>query len=307
MTAIIPLNSGNLPAYLRNNKALAASINKDVAVGVQYPTLSIKGKVWTLRQNNESKVLMKPDAPDEVLQNISLVVLRANTKSRVFYKGGFKEGDTERPTCQSEDGISPLPNALEPQAKKCQLCPKAVWGTRVGDDGQVREGTECSPSSRLAVADPDKLDKPMLLRVPPASRKAFADVVKAADNRGLPYNAMVVKVSFDHTAAAPKLVFTPTGLLSDEAYGKATEMYEAELTRDICGLNAPEAAAPAPAPVVSATEVEAALKPAAPAPAPAPVVAAPPPAPKVTPPAAKPTGMDNMLAELDALLGVKDD
>ena len=186
MSNIVPIANGSLlPAYLRN-KTARTDINKDVARGAQFPTLSIKGKVWAIVQNNEKKILTKPEDPDENLQFINLSVLRANTKSRNYYAKAYVEGDSDgaRPTCFSDDGEVPDPSAETPQAKKCQACPRNVWGGRINDDGTPGKGTECSPHTRLAVVDPDKLEQPLLLRVPAGSRKNFADAVKMAETRG---------------------------------------------------------------------------------------------------------------------------
>lgn len=351
MSSIIPFNAGaNLPAYLRN-KTVNTSINKDVARGASFPTLSIKGKVFTLVKDNERKVLMRPDDEDEILQNINLSVLRANTKSRVYYAKSYSEEDSQgaRPTCHSSDGVAPAADSEVMQSKKCAICPHAVWGSKVAEDGTAGKGTSCSVNTRLAVADPDKLDQPLLLRVPAGSRKNFADAVKAAETRGIPYNALVMKVGFDPTAPSPKLTFKLTGLLDDEAYAKASLLYESEIVREIVSLNSGEHEAPEPvAGAVDTDELDAAIaaravvaqaqaKPAAkalpkpvvkpapkptPAPvdmdeigalvdaAPAPVVAA---RPVVAPPAIKPHvpatpgTMDNLLDDLDALLGATDD
>jgi len=322
MSAIVLFQGGQLPAYIRSaDPKVRTGVNQDVAVGAQFPTLSIKGKVWTLVSNNEKKVLMKPDAPEEVLQFINLAVLRANTKARIYYTKGYVEGDSEgaRPTCQSNDGIAPSANAQEPQSKKCQVCPHAVWKKMIGNDGVEREGTECAPVTRLAVADPDKLDQQILLRVPTASRKNFNEAVKAADTRGIDYNMLVMKVGFDPAAASPKLTFKPVGLLTDEAYGKAKSLYENDLVKEIAGVvDAPlQLAAP-----VQADELDAAIAArnvvakaaAAPPPAPAPAPVAPPapaPAPvaaaKPAPAPVAPAALDNLLADLDGLLGAKDD
>jgi len=345
MSAIVPFGQ-HLPAYMQNRKALA-SINKDVAVGQQFPTLSIKGKVFAISQNNEKRMLTRPDDPDEVLQNINLAVLRANTKSRVYYAKSYTEGESDgaRPTCFSNDGESPDPGSIAVQAKKCAVCAHAVWGSKLNDDGTAGKGTECSVNTRLAVADPDKLEVAMLLRVPAGSRKNFADAAKAADARGIPYNAMVLKVGFDKEAPSPKLTFKPVGLLDDAAYAKAQALYESEIVKEIVGLGSRREQEPAPEGGVDAAELDAAIaakaattkaqvasKPAAkPAakPTPPPVAdseldalvdavappakaAAPAPAPTPAPKAAKapveaPAGLDNLLGELDALLGSKDD
>ena len=351
MSSIIPFNAGaGLPAYLRN-KTFDAGINKDVARGASFPTLSIKGKVFTLVKDNERKVMMRPDDADEVMQNINLSVLRANTKSRVYYAKSYSEEDSQgaRPTCHSSDGIAPTADSEAPQSKKCAICAHAVWGSKENEDGTPGKGTSCSVNTRLAVADPDHLDQPLLLRVPAGSRKNFADAVKAAETRGIPYNALVMKVGFDPTAPSPKLTFKLTGLLDDAAYDKASLLYESDIVREIVSLNAVEPevreAAPGavdtdeldaaiaakaavaqaqakPAPKLAAPKPVAkpAVKPApvdmdeigalidvTPVPAPAPVRAVAPP-PAVKPPvAAPPVSMDNLLDDLDSLLGAKDD
>jgi len=359
MSAIIPFAAGSqLPAYMQNKAALAV-INDDVATGPSFPVLSIKGKVFTLVSGKEKRLLTKPEDPDEVLQFINLAVLRANTKSRVYYAESYVEGDSEgaKPTCFSHDGVAPDASVGTPQAKKCQACPHAVWGSKVKDDGTPGEGTECTVNTRLAVADPDKLEEAILLRVPAGSRSNFAGAVEIAKKRGIPYNALVLKVGFDPTAPSPKLTFKPTGLLDDAAYAKVTEMYPSDMVLDVIGrvsaarevasaVAAPadgadeldaaiaakavvaQAKAPAPAPAAPkpAAKAKPAAKPlAAPAepegdgleammaepvaaPAPAPVAPKAAAKPAAKPAAAAPAGdMDNLLIDLDNLLGMTDD
>lgn len=168
MSNIIPFEAGaKLPAYLANKTALSA-INRDVvSAGATFPVLSIKGKVFTLVKDGEKKVLTRPDEPDEVLQNISLSVIRANTKSRVFYAKAYTEGESDgaKPSCFSNDGVAPSADASEPQSKKCQICPRAVWGGKEGG-----KGTECSTNTRLAVADPQHIEEP----IPPEGTASIA-------------------------------------------------------------------------------------------------------------------------------------
>lgn len=264
MSSIIPFAAGNkLPAYLTNRVKGISAINSDIVTHQSYPVLSIKGKVFTLVKGKEKKVLMREDDADEVRQYLNLTVVRANTKSRVFYAKEYTEGDTgeaARPDCYSADSVTPGADAKAPQAKKCQLCPHAVWGT--GNNGV---GTSCSVNTRLAVVDADSVMhgdiEPYLLRVPAGSRANFADVVKAADGRGIDYNMMALKVGFDKEAPSPKLTFKLVGLLDDDAYARVNALYSDETVLDIVGL-APvrpqrdaQAALPAlPAPAASVTE-----------------------------------------------------
>jgi hypothetical protein len=269
--------------------------------------------------------------------------VRANTKSRVFYAKAYVEGESDGavPTCFSNDGITPDSYVGEPQSRSCQGCPQNVWGVRDG------KGTACSTNTRLAVVDPDHPNEPMLLRVPPASRTAFAAAVKAGDDRGYDYNMMVLKVSFDKEAASPKLLFRPVGMLGDEAYATVAALFEDKTVHDIVGVAS--AAAPEAAPEMDMSELDAAIaakkavaqaKEAKPAPKPAAkveeaddmmmgfddaVAATPEPkaeAPAKAKPAAKPVAKpvaapvvkeeasdaeDDLMGDLDALLSSSDD
>lgn len=332
MSAIVPLDaSGALPAYLKNRAGLA-QVNSDVlSSGPSFPVLSIKGKIFTMVKGGEKKVLTRVvDGEEEPRSFVQLAVVRANVKSRVFYAKGYVEGESDgaKPTCFSQDGVAPHPGASEPQAKKCQACPHSVWGskpTRAGSEDEGK-GTACTVNTRLAVIDPEDPSMPFLLRVPAGSKKNYAEVVKVADNRSIPYNALVLRVGFDPEAPSPRLTFKPVGVLSDAMYEKVNAMYDTDEIKEIVGLEMP-AAAPAepaetPKPAVDTDELDAAIaatKVVEKAKVTADEVAA---VVKDTKPAAKvvekkaeapkaPLASDpaaaGLLADLDALLAVKDD
>lgn len=266
MSSIVPFAAGaKLPAYLTNRVKGISAINSDIVTHQSYPVLSIKGKVFTLVKGKEKKVLMREDDAEEVRQTLNLTVIRANTKSRVFYAKAYSEGaegDDARPDCYSADSIAPGLDAKAPQAKKCQLCPHAVWGT--GNNGV---GTSCSVNTRLAVVDADSVMQgdvePYLLRVPAGSRANFADVVKTADARGIDYNMLALKVGFDKEAPSPKLTFKLVGLLDDDAYAKVNALYADETVLDIVGLAPVRAKREEPlalaAPSVTEDDLDAAL------------------------------------------------
>lgn len=352
MSNLVPFTEAGLPTTIVNRKRLI-DVNKDIVTAAQFPTLSIKGKVFTLVQNNERRVLTKPDDPDEVLQSVNMAFLRINMNAKNYYSKGFSEDDSEgqRPDCFSMDGVAPSPHSPNKQAEKCALCPHNQWGSRIREDGEAK-GKACTDHARVAIADPrpEKLDKPLLLRVPPASLKPLKDALKMVKTRQLQYNEVVFRVGFDREAASPKLTFKPVAVLDDVAYTKACEQFESELVRAVVGLDEQAMAAPAPAsagPSVEPDELDAALaardatrkaaaKPAAaPAPAAVPevtpdeldaVVEAPkppaaakkaPPAKKAEAPAPAPvpapkpaatvsTG-DDLLGDLDDILGGMDD
>lgn len=331
--AIMQDLKAGLPAYLTDadERAKLAAYNDAIATQ-NFPVLSIKGKVFTLTKDGESKRLMRSE--DEVLQSIQVTVVRANPNARVYYANVYvegAEGEAARPSCYSNDGQVPAADSRDKQCHKCAVCPHAVWGT-----GNRGEGTACAVNTRLAIVAPELLPTgravPTLLRVPAGSRKNFADFVNATKRHGAPYFAAVVKIGFDPEAPAPKLTFKPVGYINDEAFAEVRKLVDDEAVLDIVGVSAKASAAPAlAAPAETANEVVNKAK-AKPAPAPAPVAApdegeddsgvvdvtpkaapAPAPAPKpaakkakATPPPAADDG-DDLLGDLDALLAQPDD
>jgi len=233
---------GDAPLAAVANRRKIIDVSKDVVTMAQFPTLHFKGKVWSVSQNNERKVLRNGEG--EALQSVKLVPLRINMHTKTFYAKKFAgdESEGQRPDCFSMDGVSPSPHSPNKQSDKCALCPHNQWGARISEDG--RKGKACSDRARMAVVEPESLDKPYLLSVPPTSLRPLKDGIKSAKARGVEYNEVVFKVGFELEEASPVLRFTPFGVLSDEAYESACEAYESEVVRAICGLDESSHAAP---------------------------------------------------------------
>jgi len=330
MSNLIPFTDAALPANIAGRKRLI-DVNKDIVTSAPFPSLSIKGKVFTLVQDSERRILTKPDDPEETIQAVNMAFLRINMDSKNYYSKRYTEEDSEgqRPDCYSNDGKVPSPQSPEPQAVKCAVCPHNMWGAKVREDGTAGKGKACSDHARIAIADPKHLKKPMLLRVPPASLKPLKDALKMVKTRQLQYNEVVFRVGFDREAPSPKLTFKAVGVLADDGYAEACEMFDSDIVHSIVGMDESDGAAATPvAHEDDGGELDAALaarsakpkveEPAAP-PAPAkpavkapakPAVKAVKPAepPKAAPtPAALPAGDDDLLGDLDGILGASDD
>lgn len=332
-TALIPFESAGVPAYARS--AAMPDINKDVFQAAQFNTLSIEGKRFTAKKDGVKKVLMKPKAhpsdDDEVAQNIGVVVLRANMKTKVYYAKKFVSGQSDNtpPTCYSMDGIAPSPMASEKQSARCATCKHNVWGSRINDDGEAK-GRACADFARLAVATPDALDEPYLLRVPPASLRPFRDAVKKINERQVDYNVVVMRVGFDITASSPKLTFKPIALLGQDECEDARAQYDTEVVRAIVGADdhGDESRDADPQPAEqdeedAAFDAAVAAHKAEAAPAPAPATASKPSRSRAAKPPAAPTAEEpappaqeapaavavssDLMDDLDALLGSSDD
>jgi hypothetical protein len=316
---IVPFSS-NLPAFLRGEAAAASELTANVGTG-SFGVLSIKGKNFTLSKGGERTKLMNPNDPDEVATSINVVIIKANPNlSKVWYAKGYTEGSDAKPDCYSNDGIAPDASVEKPVAKKCAICPNNQWGSKVGDNGG--KGKACQDSRRLAVANVDHIDEPLLLRVPAATLKPLAEYGAALAKRNVPYSAVLTKIGFDPDAPSPKLTFKPVSYLEEDQFHKVKEMSDSDLVASILGKVGAsaiddvelEAAAPAPAPVAKVEAPKPAAKPAAKA---KPVVTedevgaalgeeaeAPKPAAKK----AEPKVVEDALADdLDALLGELDD
>ena len=230
---VIPFESANLPAFLQETFGLTNDLL--VSGGGGYPTVSIKGKVFTLKRGDEKTLIT--DSNDEPARSLEVVILKAGPAgdklSKVYYASGYTEGSDAKPLCYSNDGIAPGVNATEPQAKTCATCPKNIWGSHVSEDG--KKGKACSDSKRLAIAPAGQVNDPMLMRVPAASLKALTAFGQQLAKRGVPYQAVVAKIGFDYSVAHPALTFKPVGFVDESTLMEIKEVVESDLVKRICG------------------------------------------------------------------------
>jgi len=244
MTNIVAFESGKLPAYL--SAVNVSELNQDLTSHASsgFPIMSIKGKVFTLSRGDEKTVLPNPKDPESPATAIDVVIVKVNKgTSKVFYLNGYKEGEQAKPDCFSNNGDRPDAGSKQPQAKSCQACAHNQWGSKIGENGG--KGKACQDSVRIAIAPPDQVNDPMLLRVPPASIKALGELGTACAKRGVPYNAAVTKISFDLASATPKLLFKPVGLLDDETFASVQKVADSDIVKNITGNGFSSESAPA--------------------------------------------------------------
>ena len=239
MTKLIPFESASVPGFL----AETFGLNNDLLVsgGGGFPTVSIKGKVFTLKRGDEKTLITTPgttpDTGGEPARHLEVVILKAGPAgdklAKVYYEGGFTEGSEDKPLCYSNDGVAPSINAQKPQCKTCAACSHNAWGSKITESGG--KGKECSDSKRLAIAPAGQINDPMLLRVPAASLKALTAFGQTLAKRGVPYQAVVAKIGFDYSVAHPALTFKPVGFVDEGTLGEVKDMMDSELVKRICG------------------------------------------------------------------------
>lgn len=233
---IIPFDSKNLPSYLKNVDLSKLNDELTSHAGGGFPVISIKGKVFAVVRDGERTVLTKEVDGEKIpAPSIDVVIVKANKgTSKVFYAKGYQEGaENAKPDCFSNDGISPDASIEHPQAKKCALCPHNQWGAKIGEGG--KKGKACSDSVRIAVATPDMINDPYLLRVPPASIRALGEYGSAVKKRGVAFPMLVTRVGFDMEAPTPKLTFKAVGLVDDNTFSQVNEMRESDVVANILG------------------------------------------------------------------------
>lgn len=252
MTDIIPFAAGAaVPAFLSQAKTEDNDLTSHASQG--FPSISIKGKVFTIVSGGERKVIPNAADPRSPATHIDVIILKCSPdKSKTYYAGGYKDGasgEDAKPTCFSNDGKTPDASVQHPQCKNCAACKWNVFGTNRGADGAMGKGKACADFVRIVISTPDDLDTKYLLRVPPASIKALGELGKVLSARHVPYQGVITEIAFDIAEATPRLVFTPRGFVSDKAtFDKAIELSKSdEVHRMIYGRETQEAPAEAPA------------------------------------------------------------
>lgn len=259
---MVAFAASKLPAHLAGKVKTDNVFANAVSAG-GFPVISIKGKVFHIQRGDE-KILVTKGEEGEPAASLEAVVVAVNpNKSKVYYDHGYEEGSVAKPTCYSNDGLAPAADAENPQAKKCAACPHNQWGSRITDNGG--KGKACGDSMRLAIAPPDQLNDPMLIRVPAASLKTLGQYGAQLAKRGVEPLHVVTKIGFDYNVAHPALTFKAMRFVeaAELAEIEAVLAEEAETIGQITGTSN------SVTPEVEHKAAEAAPKP-APAPAPEP-------------------------------------
>jgi hypothetical protein len=260
------MTSQIIPFDFKSTAVVGQSFFADAAdeftggVASGFPSLSIKGREFAVTRGGETKTIMRKneDGDLEAVRSINVVILKGNPHlSKVYYEGKYEEGSDGKPTCFSNDGQRPDPEAAKPQCDTCALCPQNQWGSRITDAG--KKARNCSDSRRLAVAAADAINDPMLVRVPATSTKSLAEYAKQLKVRGKALPEVLTKLSFTPGVAFPSLEFEPKGLLGEDLLREIAAVRNSDLVAQICGVDAPQTNllltdAPQPKP---ATKVEA--------------------------------------------------
>lgn len=212
------LITGSFGATSSRFAGMAVENDLAAGVGASYAIVKYKGGKWSTTFRGKQDFVMRPDG-DGPASSIEVVILRASkVKSKLYYEG-YEDGANKPPICFSSNGVSPDPRAQTKQANACAICPKNVSGSRIDENGQAR-GKACRDNKRVALVPlgdlhNESLGGPMLLRIPAASLNDFATYGNALTAEGFQYFAVATKISFDIEQSYPKMVFQGTRPLTD--------------------------------------------------------------------------------------------
>lgn len=301
--------TGQRPSYLPAvPTAVPAAQNPYLAgmsAGALLPTLSIRGKEFSVRKGEEEFSLG---------YEVSVILLgsRPNLSKR-FYGSGYTPGERTLPRCASDDGVTPYsPSGDGVIAPACAGCPNNVFGTGKNAQGQATRGKACQDFRRIVVyplveISGSALHQAMILDIPPTSLRAkkgeppaYSEFTRMLGDHGalVPagdrmVGAVVAKLSFQRGVESPRIVWTAERWATPEEIASASELAVEDEVTETLTVTPPTAAASAlapadrpsghtsgnqigwPSPGAHAAAVSYGTGPASPAPAPAPQEAAP--------------------------------
>ena len=238
--------SAQVPAFMQNNQAAQQNAAL-AALASGFPTISIRGKVFTIVQDGERRVLTRQDDPNAPASYILCTIVAASGIVKAYYEHGWTDtAEDNKPTCFSNDGLVPDMSVEHKQCDNCRMCKQNVFGTARNDQGGFGKGKACSDSIRLAVVS-DVNGDTYLLRVPPASLRAIGKYTQMLMKRGVPFSGVVTRIGFEMQEAAPKLTFDFHSFLDQQSYMKVQELATADMTMKIIGKDIapqPQQAAP---------------------------------------------------------------
>lgn len=199
---------------------------KSIVAGIRssFAVVTFGGKVWGIRHRGvNEQLLVRDPQTGTVLGTVPyldmVIVKTASAIAKTFYiKKDWQQGDYGPPDCWSTNGQVPDPAAPKKQSETCRGCQWDRFGSRTSESGIKMKA--CQDSKRLAVVPINDLRNeryggPMLLKLPPGSFNPMLDMFTQLNLQGYAYFGVVMRITFDHEATHPRLIFTPIRVLND--------------------------------------------------------------------------------------------
>lgn len=209
----LTLFKGGIPSYLKNveldedtKSMLGGSGGHRLSTANGAFSMVVNGKVIATREE----------------RFINVVIVRmAQTDSRTFYPGAFKEGEATPPSCWSSDNVRPDSGVTEPQSKTCADCPHNIKGSSASGEGKA-----CRTSRRMAVVLADDIKGNIYQFNLPATsvygqgeqgKWPLKPYVQYLAGNGIPVGAAVTEMKFDLVNKG-RINFRPVEALEEDAF-----------------------------------------------------------------------------------------
>ena len=246
MTIFAP---GAVPAHVKAAQDAGAT---NIVTRAQIDALTFPGKVWTVNIGGTKTPLVRhnADGEEELVQTFEAVIIAYNeNRGRAYYPAQvYDPNESKPPVCWSNDGVTSDPASSERQSEKCNVCPKAIKGSRQTDEGKA--SVACRVHRHLAVIprSKDLSTAPVLrLKIPQTSDFdglnkeaqakglfAFTNYLNFLKSKNVPFTySLSTKIKFDNTKSYPKLWFSPSQWLTEDQAAVCTELAGAPSLGDL--------------------------------------------------------------------------
>lgn len=209
-------------------------------IAAGFSSIRYRGKQWTLNHGGSTYQFKRLD-DGSPLTYIDFIILGISPGLSKAYFGDepWTEESASAPVCASLKGDVPDPGVPIPQSKSCGMCSHNEWITKP-DGGR---GKECQDHKRMAVLLMPSMTKKMLtapllepvfLKIPPGSLKALKKYSDALQHQGIPFAAVVTRVSFSSDRIF-EMNFDVVQALTDAEAPLVLPMMENSQTKAIMG------------------------------------------------------------------------
>lgn len=192
MTSKLPA----LPAHLKDvqNWGLVAAGKKGIGAS-RGAHLSVANQDFVLVEANGQE--SKAGGFDEKLGGRffrAVIVAVSDVQSRIFYDSTWQPGQEyyNPPTCFSEDGVTPSPEATGIQHPTCSRCPQAAWGSKQGVGGSKAQA--CQDGKRIVLFVPD--NGFYGFRITPGSFKTWQSYLSTLEGEGVEPQFFMTRFQF---------------------------------------------------------------------------------------------------------------
>ena len=238
MSALMTIDTTNLPAYLQNVQVANNDLLAGLPMGSAPATIALNGTRFVVREGGNETTLKQLE--------LQAVILKSKPNvDKIWYATKFVPGqEAQKPDCSSSNGRTPDAGCPLPQATACAGCPQNVFGTGTDASGNPTKGKACQDSKSIALFANGKVYR---MKIPAMSLKNLGAYARLLQTNNLPAEAVITTIGFDPAFSFPVLTFTFGGVLDGAQYAKLqSRMGDAE---EVLGVSLAQMALAAPAPV----------------------------------------------------------